>query len=293
MAEPTLPFSFWQGLRFEWLWVYYGDVPSAESWSRQITVPAGWFWVDRGLAKIQVDDHLIAVKPGQGFFSAPGTRRQWFAEGTRLLSVGMRCLTSKGLPLFREGLNLTATRLASEPLRQATLDLFRAVHGRRRRVTFQEASAPCSRSLITWCDHEAAFREWFRSYLVGLRRLGVPTTVSNSCGDTRLDYLLESLGDWPLDQPLRLNEVALQSGLGERRARDLLRARLGLSPQAWQDKRRLEFAQTALRSDSLPIKEIAFALGFRHPPHFTSWFKRATTMTPSAFRISHRILEAA
>lgn len=293
MFDPPLPYSLWQGLQFEWLWVYHGDVPRVETWSGEITVPAGWFWVDCGLVRIEVEGRLITVRPGQSFFSAPGTRRQWFATGTRLLSVGLRCLTSKGLPLFREGLNLTATRFASEPLRKATLPLLRAVHGRRRRVTFQEASAPIARSLATWCDHEAAFREWFRSYLLALQRQGVRTTSSTSCGDPRLDRLLNALNDWPLDQPLRLAEIAHQSGLGERRARDLLRARLGLSPQAWQDRRRLDFAQSALKEDSPPIKEIAFALGFRHAPHFTSWFKRATTLTPSAFRASQRILEAA
>lgn len=293
MSHPPLLPTVWQGLQFEWLWVYYGDVPRVETWSGDITVPAGWFWVDRGLARIEVEGRLINVRPGQGFFSAPGTRRQWFATGTRLLSVGLRCLTSSGLPLFREGLNLATARAASEPLRKATLSLFRTVHSRRRLVTFQEASAPTALSLATWCYHEAAFRQWFRTYLRALQRLGVSPTASNPSGDPRLDCLLNALIAWPLDQPLRLAVIAEQSGLGERRARDLLHSRLGLTPQAWQERRRLDFAQSELMAETPPVKEIAFALGFRHAPHFTAWFKRATTLTPTAFRSSHRILEAA
>jgi AraC-like DNA-binding protein len=245
------------------------------------------------MAQIEAEGRLITVRPGQGFLSAPGSRRQWFAKGTRLLSVGLRCLTPGGLPLFQEGLNIAATRPASEPLRKATVTLFRAVHGRRRLVSYQEASAPVARSLASWCVHEAAFRDWFRAYLHALEKLGVQPLTATRSGDPRLDRLITALNDWPLDKPLRLAAIARQNDLGERRARDLLRDRIGFTPQAWLERRRLDFARTALMADSPPVKEIAFALGFRHAPHFTAWFKRATTLTPTAFRAAHRLTEAA
>jgi AraC-like DNA-binding protein len=292
MTEPLLPPAVWQGLQFEWLWVYHGDVPRVETWSGEITVPAGWFWVERGLARMEAEGRVTEVRPGQSFFSAPGARRQWFAAGTRLLSVGFRCLTPAGLPLFRERLNVAMPRAASEPVRQAARTLFHAVHGRRRLVPFLEASVPAARTLAAWCDHEAAFRDWFRVYLRAVERLGARPAFAHRSPDPRLDRLLTGLSEWPLDQPLRLVPLARQSGLGERRARDLLRARLGLSPQAWLERRRLDFARAALMADTPPVKEIAFALGFRHAPHFTAWFKRATTLTPTAFRAAHRLTEA-
>jgi len=293
MNAPPLSPAVWQGLQFEWLWVYHGDVPRVETWSGQIRVPAGWFWVDRGLARIEAEGRVVTVRPGQSFFSAPGFRRQWFAAGTRPLSVGLRCLTPGGLPLFQEGLNIATTRPASEPLRKATVALFRAVHGRRRLVSYLEASAPVARSLASWCVHEAAFRDWFRAYLHALEKLGVQPLTTTRSGDPRLDRLITALNDWPLDKPLRLTAMARQSNLGERRAHDLLRDRIGHTPQAWLERRRLDFARAALMAESPPVKEIAFALGFRHAPHFTAWFKRATTLTPTAFRVAHRLGEAA
>ena len=293
MAEPPLPSAVWQSLHFEWLWVYHGDVPRVEIWSGEITVPAGWFWVERGLARMEVEGRVVTVRPGQGFLSAPGQRRQWFAVGTRLLSVGLRCQMPGGLPLFRDGLNIATARAVSAPLLKATRILFRRVHGRRKQVTFREASATAERPLAQWCEHETAFREWFSIYLRTLERLGLEPATAHRSGDPRLDRLVTALNDWPLDQPLRLDKLALPTGLGERRVRDLLSARLGHTPQAWLERRRLDFARAALMADTPPVKEIAFALGFRHAPHFTAWFKRATTLTPTAFRAAHRLNEAA
>jgi len=293
MPHPALPPAVWQSLQFEWLWVYRGDVPHVETWSDPITVPAGWFQVERGLAQIETGGHLVSVKPGQAYFSAPGTRRQWFAPGTRLLSVGLRCLTPGGLPLFQDGLNLVVSAAASNTLHKATLALFHAVNGRKRLVTFKQAIAPAARSLASWCDHEAAFRDWFRVYLSCLQRFGIQPASAHHCANPKLNRLLTALDEWPLNQPLRLLPLARQSGLSERRARDLLRARLGMTPQAWLDRRRLDSAKTALMSDSPPVKEIAFALGFRHAPHFTVWFKRSTSLTPTAFRLAHAPFEAA
>lgn len=293
MNPPTLPHAVWQSLQFEWLWVYRGDVPRAEVWSNEITVPAGWFWVERGLAKIETHGQLLTLKPGQSFFSAPGIRRQWFASGTRLLSVGLRCLTPDGLPLFQEGLNVAGSLSASKPLLKATQTLFRAIHGRKRLISFKQASAPAARCFTSWCDHEAAFLQWFRTYLRTLERLGVHATSTHRSGDPRLDQIIDALNDWPLSQPFHLASLAQPAGLGERRTRDLLRARLGMTPQNWIERRRIDWAQNALTNDSSPIKEVAFALGFRYPSHFTAWFKRATSLNPTAFRTACSPLEAA
>lgn len=62
-----------------------------------------------------------------------------------------------------------------------------------------------------------------------------------------------------------------------------------MTAQAWLERRRLENARHRLTREDAALKEIAFGLGFRHPPHFTAWFKRHTGMTPTAFRAGHGI----
>ena len=98
---------------------------------------------------------------------------------------------------------------------------------------------------------------------------------------------MQALQAWPLDQPLKLARLSAETDLGERRLHDLLKQHLGMTAQTWLDKRRLLVARERLTSSNISLKKIAFQLGFRHPPHFTNWFKRHTHMTPTAFRVGH------
>lgn len=283
----TTPFllapMLWQSLRFDWLWVYRGAVPVTEGWSKVITVPAGWFWVETGCVEVMASGQEVVVKPGQSFFSAPGTRQQRFARDTRLLSVGFRCDWPSGEPVFQSGLNVVLAPAKSRALLKATHQLFRAVHGPRTEVTYREAIQPLSAPLKHWCQREFAFRDWFHHYLIAMESLGVslqtPDRVHRGLGP-----VLKKLEAWPLHEPLRWATLAASQRLGERRLHDLLRGHLGMTPQAWMDRRRLDAARERLTTSNVALKEIAFGLGFRHPPHFTAWFKRHTGLTPTAFR---------
>jgi len=279
LLTPTV----WQSLRFEWLWVYHGRVPVTERWSKEITVPAGWFWVEAGLARIRAGGREIRVKPGQSFFSAPGTRQQWFAQGTKLLSVGFRCDWPSGGPVFQAGLNVALSRSRGAALEEASRELFRQVHGGRAEVTYPEAIQPQAATLKAWSLREAGFRRWFEPYVSTLEKMGVQPQPPDLAGRS-LGPVLKKLEGWPLEEPLQLSKLAAGTRLGTRRLHDLLREHLGMTAQAWLERRRLEAARQQLAAGQAALKEIAYALGFRHPPHFTAWFKRHTGMTPTAFR---------
>ncbi|MBV6500951.1 MAG: HTH-type transcriptional activator RhaS [Prosthecobacter sp.] len=275
--------DIWFSLRLQWLWVYRGAVPLAGEWSDEIAVPAGWFWVEAGLVKIRVEGREVVIRPGDGFFTAPGTRRQWFAEGTRLMSVGLRSDWPDGSPLFKSGLNVRQGTRASLPLKAATEALFAAVHPGREEMGYREAVAPAKRSLPGWSVHEAAFQSWFSVYLGQLRKMGV-APQPRSGKDARLARVLKRLEAWPLGESLKLGRLAAGSPWSERRLHDLLRDQLGMTAQAWLERRKLEAAKQRLATEDTALKEIAYQLGFRHPPHFTTWFKRHAGLNPMAYR---------
>ena len=283
MSATPFPTSLWQSLHFEWLWVYHGLVPATETWSHEITVPAGWFWMESGLALIRAEGREILVQPGQSFVTAPGTRRQWFAKGTKLLSVGFRCEWPGGAPVFKEGLNVMLPQDQSAILHWVTATLFRTVHGPKEEVAYPEAIVSRPMTLKRWSLCEGAFMIWFQHYVGTLEKMGV-TPQQPGTMDRGLSSLLKKLEAWPLDQPLKLSQLTSAHRLSGRRLHDLLRDQLGMTAQAWLERRRLDHARQRLASEDTPLKEIAFALGFRHPPHFTAWFKRHTHMTPTAFR---------
>ena len=275
-----LPAAVWRTLRCEWLWVYRGPVPQAEVWSAEIPVPAGVFFVERGEVRIRTEGREVIVPRGQAFFSSPQLRCHWFAPGTRLLSVAFRCQWPDGTSLFRNALNFAAQ---APELRKATLRLFASIYGGRKEVTYLEAIADSPCTSQQWAAREAAFTAWFAVWTDALKSMGVqpkPQTQTRR----RVDQLVSWLHSLPLDQV----SPTLPPGfpIGSRRAEQLLQQQFGMGLRAFMEQRRLDVARERILADHAPLKEIAFALGFRHASHFTAWFRRHTGVSPSDYRAS-------
>ncbi len=276
---PESPADDWSRLQCEWLWVYHGAVPVCGVWSAAIPVPAGVFFVERGSGRIRADDQELVVKRGEAFFSAPGLRQHWFAPGTVLLSAAFRAQWPDGRPLFRAGLN-AVSRAAG--LRRATQELFGCVHPRRRQLTYREAIKPLVLDLAAWTEREAAFQRWFARWCEAMKRRAVESEPLMGRRPERMERLVAWLNALPLEQSVPTLPAEL--GWGLRRADQMLQQQTGLSLRGYLERRRLEAAREHVLSGQDTLKEIAYALGFRHASHFTTWFRRKVGVSPSAYR---------
>ena len=285
--DTPLPPPVWRDLRHDWLWVYRSRSATEEVWSSKAIVPAGVFFVEAGRVMIRAGGVLSSVLPGQSFFSAPGLREHYFERGTRLCSVGCRNQWPDGSPLFDTQLNRLVTGPEAGALFLATLRLFRAVHRGRRQVCYHAAIEPVERSLPELCKHDAAFIEWFAVYVETLAGLGVRPEIRQGEHKARVELLREWLNGLPLDKVGPLVPPGL--GIGPRRADQLLRSHTGVGLKRHMAQRRLLAAKTLLLENAVSIKEIVFALGFRHASHFSIWFRRHAGMAPSVFKNSARM----
>lgn len=275
-----LPADVWRTLRHEWLWVYRGPVPQCGVWSAEIPVPAGVFFVERGEGRIHADGKETLISRGQAFFSSPHLRRHWFAEHTSLLSVGFRSQWPDGTSLFRDALNFAAE---APSLRKATQELFASIHGAQKVVTYRQAIEPSTYSVAGWAAREAAFAAWFGVLIATLQQLGV-NPAPQVRTRRRVDQLISWLQSLPLDQTTP--SLPPDFPIGSRRAEQLLQQQFGIGMRLFMERRRLDVARERIVTDQATLKEIAFALGFRHASHFTAWFRRHTGVSPSAYRLS-------
>lgn len=276
-----LPGDVWRSLRHEWLWVYRGPVPQCGVWSAEIPVPAGVFFVERGEVRIQVDGKEILVPRGQAFFSSPRLRRHWFAENTRLLSVGFRSQWPDGTSLFRDALNFAAEAPA---LLKATQELFASIHGAQKVVTYRQAIEAAKYSASEWVAREAAFAVWFAVWMETVQELGVQPELQVRIRRRRVDQIVAWLQALPLDQTTP--SLPPDFPIGSRRAEQLMQQQFGIGLRMFMERRRLDVARERIVADQATLKEIAFALGFRHASHFTAWFRRHTGVSPSEYRLS-------
>lgn len=90
--------------------------------------------------------------------------------------------------------------------------------------------------------------------------------------------------DAHLDERIAVAHLASLIGLSERHFARCFRAATGQSVHAFVDQARLRRAMTLLAEPDLPIKQVAFALGFAGPANFSDAFLRQSGERPAAFR---------
>lgn len=90
-----------------------------------------------------------------------------------------------------------------------------------------------------------------------------------------------------LGESLTVAELARAVGLSEYHFSRRFRISTGASPHAWLMNARLERAKEMLVSTTLPLKDIARAVGYGTHAHFSSAFRKAEGTSPSRWRVAH------
>ena len=94
-----------------------------------------------------------------------------------------------------------------------------------------------------------------------------------------LEYIRSNIG-----KSFGLSQIAANAGVSRTTVAQLFEQELGRSVGAEILRQRLDLAKRLLANDALSIAEIAFRTGFCNPAYFTNTFRRATGLTPKAWR---------
>ena len=105
-------------------------------------------------------------------------------------------------------------------------------------------------------------------------------------GSEQLGRISSYIGDLVLGSPTTA-DLADLCGVSPRHLMRVFKATTGQTLGAHIEQMRVGKAKTLLSASDLPIKEIAFRLGFATPANFSTAFKRAIGLTPMAYRREH------
>ena len=89
-------------------------------------------------------------------------------------------------------------------------------------------------------------------------------------------------------EPVSLTELAAVAGLSRMHFAAQFRAATGCSPHTYLLNRRIEEAKTLMATTTMPLAEVALAVGFQAQCHFSTVFKRFTGETPATWRTARR-----
>ncbi|HKQ72925.1 MAG TPA: AraC family transcriptional regulator [Blastocatellia bacterium] len=93
--------------------------------------------------------------------------------------------------------------------------------------------------------------------------------------------------DENLDRDLTLLEIAEIAELSPFHFARSFKQATGSTPIQFLMRRRVDLAKELLVESELPIVEIGLRAGFKNQSHFTTLFRKFTTMTPRAYRNEH------
>jgi AraC-like DNA-binding protein len=99
----------------------------------------------------------------------------------------------------------------------------------------------------------------------------------------RLAPVLERI-DERLAEPTSREQLARLAGLSPSRFHELFLAVMRESPMAYLQRRRVQRAQQLLIGGGPSVREVAAAVGFDDPFHFSRVFKRVTGQSPARYR---------
>ncbi len=94
-----------------------------------------------------------------------------------------------------------------------------------------------------------------------------------------IDYMRRNL-----DKKITVSQLSKAAGISETQLFRLFKINLNESPLAYFNSMKLKRAAELLRHTLIPLKEIAFSLGYVEPAYFTNQFKKAMGMSPREYR---------
>lgn len=112
---------------------------------------------------------------------------------------------------------------------------------------------------------------------------GKPRPVS---ADRRIESAISYI-DEHLDSAIRLDTLADTACMSKAYLIRMFRLGFGMTPMAYINRRRVEKAQLMLLTTEMPVKEIAYTLGFADNSYFNRLFKKYTGHTPMSYRASN------
>ncbi|MCC5807468.1 MAG: helix-turn-helix transcriptional regulator [Opitutales bacterium] len=273
----------WSTLSLSLQWIYEDDVPD-DGRGNTVNPDLGALLLLRGTARITMKDgRMVEARKGQWLFLPPGPREQIFSADARILSLTWRARWPDGRPLFDRGLPIAVPASEHPELRRAADALMRLVDR-----SYGDVPVPAWRSRAgaritadVFFRGEIRLLQWLGHLVRILGAEGVQPAI-HDIPDDRLLTALEVMETIPLRRMPTVPEIARKAGLSESQFKRLFVRHLGHSPSAHLRDRCLTEARHLLGSNDLPIKEIAYLLGFPSQSAFYNWFKKHEGVRPGA-----------
>lgn len=285
---PSLPMREWAYLHSELEWIYDHEVPEAYR-NRALDKTKGGYWA----WYIRKGHVSVVTARGQRFEASAGmwllvpTEQitQQFSDDARILSLHFLCQWPSGENILANNGGLVLRGTDHPSLESKAVRLERMV--RRHLPDADRNYYGCFSDYERFLSFHILFQQWLAVWF-HVQKAGGADLTRILANDDRILRVMRRLNTAPLRDGLPKETLCRESGLSEAHINRMFLAQYGMTIRKCWEQRRLNAAKGHLETSAMPIKELAYTLGFRSDSHFMMWFKQLTGKRPKEYRQLHR-----
>jgi AraC-like DNA-binding protein len=276
-----IPLAEWAHLHAHLIWIYDGPVDPIGRTGRRVTPHMTAWLIRAGTVELRMRGLHLHAGPGEWLFPPAGEVWTNFSDDARILSVRYRASWPSGEELFADGLGMTLLAKEYPELERAAKPLAVFVKRHFPRPDTHLLNTPAT--LDTHLRLQRLFAAWLEASVRALSQAGlVPARMGHI--DSRLLRAVQIVEKHRLSKPFAEKALASEIGLSVSQLNRLFRHQFGVTSHGYYERRRREYAVSALQGSSRTVKEIASELGFSSLPHFSAWTRRHLGQSPRDFR---------
>ena len=284
LSRPVLRLADWSSLVIALNWVYQSPVPPDGQGKRSNPDLSAWLLL-QGTVRVRIrSSSVLDAGAGDWVLLPVGERVQTFSQDAVLLSVCWKANWPDGRALFDHGLPVVLPSADFPALREVAQRLldFSRTHLQDDPLPTWRLRASVRVAAETFLESKRLLLQWQQEVIRALAARQVFPSL-HELPDERVLLALEHLEYLPLRHAVKMDSVASQVGLSTSQLNRLFARYLGHTPKAHLHQRRISEARHLLQSGDVPVKEVAYQVGFSSQSAFCHWFTQQVGCTPTRF----------
>ncbi|MFG0247774.1 MAG: helix-turn-helix domain-containing protein [Phycisphaeraceae bacterium JB051] len=281
----------WDRMRVKLVWAYEGKPQELHHVGPEFMTIAAWRILRGHVQATSPTAGTIRVEQGQWFFTVTDKIEHDFSDDAKIISIRSIISWPNQQMLYKHDQWITFDDMRFTGLNKAANTLTRickrVLHLAPTLPFMEEGMLKQNCSLPQYIQLKQAMLKWVMAYHQCMRDMAYPLNM-RFVTDERVNDTMRHIEQTACHAPYSRSDIEQHAGLSISQLNRLFVTHVGMTPKAYAQMQRLNFACTMLISSKMPIKQLAFAMAFKQPAHFTNWFKQSTGVSPKDYRINQQ-----